>query len=110
MRQNVLSLGEFIEEIEPLLGPFPDEPYFSLVLGAGASRSAGIPTASEMVALLEVIVNWRGFPVDAVDPAKPTLSELIATIGEYANEEEVQAFIVRCIRRGSREPNLAHLL
>jgi hypothetical protein len=110
MRKNVLSLGEFIEEIEPLLGPFPDEPYFSLVLGAGASRSAGIPTASEMVALLEVIVNWRGFPVDAVDPAKPTLSELIATIGEYTDEDEVQAFIVRCIRRGSREPNLAHLL
>jgi hypothetical protein len=110
-KASILSLDDFFEFVDDsVITLFPDEPYFSLILGAGASRSAGIPLAGEMTALLWQVIAAYGFPIETKRGQSPTFAEAIATIAEYADEYEVQAFILRCIRRGSREPNLTHLI
>jgi hypothetical protein len=110
-RASIVSLDEFFEFVDDSIATlFPDEPYFSLILGAGASRSAGIPLAGEMTALLRQVISAYRFPIETRRGQAPTFAEAIETIAEYADESEVQAFILRCIRRGSREPNLTHLI
>ena len=109
MAQKQMPLVRFFEELDQSLnGLFEPEPAFALILGAGASATAGIPLTWRMVELLEFMVTRYRFPHEKT--GENDFSELISTIGEYAGEWEVREFILRCIRRGSREPNVTHLL
>ena len=87
MSSTVISLDEFFEVIEESSLPIsPDQPSFSLILGAGASRSAGIPLAGEMTALLAELIAARGYPLENIGPEGLTFSSAISTVVEYADD------------------------
>jgi hypothetical protein len=63
-----------------------------------------------MTAILKLMIKGYGYPVDDADPHALTFAQAISTLGEYSDESDVRAFILRCVRRGSREPNLTHII
>jgi hypothetical protein len=92
-----------------------DGPAFTLVLGAGASRSAGVPLAGEMVDVLERVAQLAGVRVPPKPPSESSLSWTFRYVtAEMPWEDEFfdyqREFIMACICRARREPNLAHLL
>ena len=108
-----MPLVRFFAELERNIdGLYRDEPYFTLILGAGASRSAGIPVTSEMVKVLRILFNLRFPNLDPslLDYDANEFSNLISALHEYSDEWDVRDFLVQCIRRGSREPNITHLV
>jgi hypothetical protein len=111
MPHNQMTLSRFFEQLDRSFESlFSEEPPFTLILGAGASRSAGIPIAHKMNQCLRMIVEARGYPLDYRFDGESDLSLLIRTIAEFSDDSEVRGFILRCIRRGSREPNITHLI
>jgi hypothetical protein len=103
----------FFQELERYADLLFDDdeegPLFGLVLGAGASRSAGIPVTVEMVELLEQQIKFM-WPTWPVDETPRRFSDLISLLYEISGEWDVRHFLRLCIRRGSREPNLTHLI
>lgn len=107
-----MPLIRFFADLEQHVdGLFVDEtPPFTLVVGAGASRSAGIPVTSEMIDLLQLHIRLR-WELERFETIPSGFSELISTIYRMtADEWDVREFFRLCIRRGSREPNLLHLI
>lgn len=91
-----------------------EHPLYCLVLGAGASRSAGIPLASGMVKALEKLAARRGIRVDK--RKKGDLSWYFRLVfgslkakkpGAPASGRE---FLLACIHRAHKEANIAHLV
>jgi len=108
-----MPLVRFFAELERNVeGLYGDEPYFTLILGAGASRSAGIPVTSEMVDVLRILFKLRfpDLPPDLIEGPANEFSNLIGALHEYSDEWDVRDFLLQCMRRGSREPNLTHLI
>lgn len=114
-RKDVVSMPRvrFFQELERHAALLFDEneegALFGLVLGAGASRSAGIPVTAEMVELLERQIKLM-WPDWTADETPRTFSALIALLHDISDEWDVRHFLRLCIRRGSREPNLTHLI
>lgn len=88
---------------------------FTLVLGAGASRSAGIPLAAEMVDVLKRVADLAGVKIPQQLPVESNLSwtfrhvtERVPWDSEFFDYE--RDFIMGCISRARREPNVAHLV
>jgi len=63
-----------------------------------------------MTAILKALISAHGFPIEVEDPKRLTFSQAMSILFEYADEWLVRDFILRCVRRGSREPNLTHLI
>ena len=78
MAATVMSLEDFANSFEVLCRHRDRDAHtrpFALILGAGASRSAGIPLASEMIEALEMLAKASGIRVsgaatDALSSAK----------------------------------------
>ncbi len=88
---------------------------YALVSGAGASRSAGVPLAGEMVKLLKAIAKLADIELKPPPSDESGLSWFFRTVlekvpldSEFADPE--REFIAGCIARASREPNLTHIL
>lgn len=106
---HLMGQAEFIAAFGEAAEQWDDEladneklaPAFALVLGAGASRSAGIPPQGEMTAALEHAYQafLKRNPGAEFDPA-PLL---------WWDELETDLFMA-CMARAKREPNLTHLL
>ena len=88
---------------------------FTLILGAGASRSAGVPLAGEMVDVLTRIAKLGGVKI----PPKPALESSLSWTFRHVTEhmpwdneffDYERDFIMACISRARREPNLTHLV
>ena len=105
--------------LKEFLNCFPctdyDPPSYSLILGAGASRSAGIPLGSEMVTMLSKIRELQGIQNLRRYKDESELSWLFRTIlkqvpwyNEYSDAE--REFLMQCISRAAREANLTHFL
>jgi hypothetical protein len=105
-------IGRFIDCLHG--DPNYDWPAFGLILGAGASRSAGIPLTHEMVRLLRLAAKLAGVNVaDARHESE--LSLLFRTVlqgvppaDEWSEPE--REFLMGCISRALREPNITHLI
>jgi hypothetical protein len=92
-----------------------DGPAFTLVLGAGASRSAGVPLAGKMVEVLERIASLAGVTIPKRTSAESSLSWTFRhVVHQIPWEDEffdyAREFIMSCITRADREPNVTHLL
>jgi hypothetical protein len=108
-----MPLIRFFEDLEKHVDELfvDDVPPFTLVLGAGASRSAGIPVTSEMVDLLRLHIKLRWPDFERFETVPTGFSELVSTIYSMTQDEwDIREFLRLCIRRGSREPNLLHLI
>jgi hypothetical protein len=100
-----VSLSRFFEEFQESLNSVDDwNPPFTLVLGAGASCSAGIPLTARMMDLLR-----RWYVLQGVTPPEPD-EDFSSFLEEFPDHDMLPYFISRCVRRGSREPNLTHLI
>ncbi|HZP99840.1 MAG TPA: hypothetical protein VFB13_09905 [Reyranella sp.] len=128
MAERTITLQEFAKEFEQTLCDFHYRTPFTLVLGAGASRSAGIPMAGEMERALARLARKRGIslakrPADesllswrfrrVFDENQPDDSEAVGET-EIANADGYVAtggqFLRACIRRARHEANIAHLV
>lgn len=115
MMLRQIPLFRFFADLEKHVEAFFDDEEatpFTLVLGAGASRSAGIPVTSEMIELLQLYLKLEmsGLPAEIADTIGNDFSELIAELYNLTDEWAIRDFFRLCIRRGSREPNLVHLI
>ena len=88
-----------------------------LVLGAGASRSAGIPLAGEMEKMLVQFAAWAEVKVPSKPKSATSLSWYFERIlpalpwdDEDADVKYRYEFIRNCIGRARAEANLTHLL
>ena len=92
-----------------------DGPAFTLILGAGASRSSGVPMAGEMVCILQRLAALDRISIPR-KPARETslswffrhVTERLKWVDEFSDYS--REFIMACISRAGREPNLAHLI
>ncbi len=92
-----------------------DGPAFTLILGAGASRSAGVPLAGEMVDVLQRIAGLSGLNIPQSPRSESLLSWSFRHVTQQIPWEDEffdyqREFIMACICRANREPNLAHLV
>jgi hypothetical protein len=97
-----------------------ERPLYALILGAGVSRSAGIPLASEMVRALkrgarlrrvslgkargESELSWCFRKLWAPDAVKR------ATSGGESHAASAREFLLSCIHRAQKEANVSHLV
>lgn len=95
--------------------PYYEWPAFSLILGAGASRSAGIPLASEMVSLLRLTAELE--KIDCPEPRRRETelsllwrSVLSRVLPETEWSDPEREFLMGCISRADREANITHLV
>jgi hypothetical protein len=113
-----MNLDDFLREFEGAIRYEFDfkQPLYSMVLGAGASRAAGIPLAFEMVAALKRLAKEQRIRV-LKKRGESDLSAYFRLLwhgrrrsdnGEYASSP--RDFILRCVRRAEREANLTNLL
>jgi hypothetical protein len=116
MPEMDLTLDEFVREVrESALDRDFDRPVYTLVLGAGASRSAGIPVAREMVQALRKLARIRKIGVAGRPKGESELSWLFRKVfgAATAHDDHVTSgrqFLLACIRRSAREANLTHLV
>ena len=92
-----------------------DGPAFTLILGAGASRSAGVPMAGEIVDLLKRIARLGRVTIPEKPPSESWLSWTFRHVTDQLEWDDEFAdyrreIIMGCICRADREANLAHLL
>ncbi len=92
-----------------------DGPAFTLILGAGASRSAGVPVAAEMVSILTTLAELKAIKI----PRKPARESQFSWTFRHVTERMPwedeffnypRQFLMNCIKRAHREPNLTHLV
>jgi hypothetical protein len=92
-----------------------DGPAFTLILGAGASRSAGVPLAGELIDLLRRMADLGGVKI----PEKPASESLLSWTFRHVTDElpwdsefsdHPREIIMGCICRAKREANVAHLI
>lgn len=90
-------------------------PAFTLILGAGASRSAGVPVAAEMISILTTLAELKAIKI----PRKPAREFLFSWTFRHVTERMPwedeffnypRQFLMNCIKRANREPNLTHLV
>src|SRR6476646_523937 len=105
--------GRFVRELHG--DPNDEWPAFTLILGAGASRSAGIPLAGEMVSLLRLTAALAKVDIAQPRVRESELSRLCRTVlqrvvpeTEWSDPE--REFLMGCISRAQREANITHLL
>jgi hypothetical protein len=116
--RNVVSLDDFLgrfsshcrnrdrdEETRP----------FALILGAGASRSAGIPLASEMIHALELLAEASGHKIAKQSGEESRWSSVFRQVMSFLPRDRTPAdyareFVVECISRAEGEANTTHLL
>jgi hypothetical protein len=122
MPKKFISMDRFFDEFlySKEDGPITfdqQEPPYMLILGAGASRSAGIPLAAEMERMLATFATWAGTTVPQRPKSTTTLSwyfdRLLPLLPWRAEDSDVKyryEFIRKCIGRANAEPNLTHLL
>lgn len=113
MAREVLGLDEFFTEFRGAIvygsrGDSRRQPTFGLILGAGASRSAGIPLANEMVAALKKIRGRRGQKKRPRQREESDFSYRFRT--SLRTKEDRRTFIRNCTSRACSEPNLTHLI
>jgi hypothetical protein len=88
---------------------------FALILGAGASRSAGIPLASEMIRALRLLARANRHEIPAT-PADETewswvfRQVLSAVAPDRPFADRTREFVVECISRAWGEANVSHFL
>ena len=109
----------FLRAIDRYYG---DVPLYTLILGAGASRSAGIPLASEMVSALKQLAKIRKFRVGRARRGESELSRYFRTVfkslkpnGKVDDDDAKYAatgrkFLLNCLHRAEREANLTHVV
>jgi hypothetical protein len=90
-------------------------PAFTLILGAGASRSAGIPLAGEMVSLLRLTAKLADIDIPESRWRETEMSHLFRTVlqrvvpeNEWSDPE--REFLMGCMSRAHREANVTHLV
>jgi hypothetical protein len=117
MPEDVLDLDEFLDHFESSLdGPDFGDSEYTLILGAGASRSAGIPTAGQLLKVFCKIARYRKRSVE--NPGDQTNWSFLfgAAFGpdnEFDDDsvpEDSREFITRLVSLASREPNLTNLI
>jgi hypothetical protein len=116
MPSQTIELDDFLERFaDSIDGSDHGSSEYTLVLGAGASRSAGIPTAKEMNEIFKRIARHRGRSIQ--NPGGETDWSYLfrAAFGpdEYDNdsfEGEDYEFVGRVVSLASREPNLTNLV
>ncbi len=113
MAVDSLSLDDFLDRFDESLAVSSQ---YTLILGAGASRSAGIPTAGEIEQVFRKIARHRGRSID--NPGNESdWSFLFRTALGPENEhdddsvpEGANTFVSRIVALGSREANLTSLI
>jgi len=88
---------------------------FALILGAGASRSAGIPLASEMIKALRLLAHASRNEIPENSTSEKEWSwvfrqVLSAVAPDRAFADRAREFVVECISRARGEANVSHLL
>lgn len=92
-----------------------DGPAFTLILGAGASRSAGVPLAGEIVDLLRRMADLGGVKISEKPVSESALSWTFRHVTDQLPwdsefSDHPREIIMGCIARANREANLAHLV
>jgi hypothetical protein len=116
MPSHMLELNEFLERFTNSIEDGFDHANneYTLVLGAGASRSAGIPTSREMNEVFKRIARYRGRSIQ--NPGDQTDWSFLfsAAFGPDEHDDpyegEDREFISRVVSLASREPNLTNLI
>jgi hypothetical protein len=121
MRYELIDFEEFLGDFKACVlshasGTCP----YSLVLGAGASHSAGIPLAGQMVLALKKLARVRNIRADKPPPGGGDLSwwfrrvlrtlDRVKTGHDDGFVKSGREFLMTCIRRAEREANLTHLI
>jgi hypothetical protein len=88
---------------------------FALILGAGASRSAGIPLVSEMIKALRLLAGASRKQIPETPDSETEWSwvfrqVLSAVAGHRPFADRAREFVVECISRAQGEANVSHLL
>jgi hypothetical protein len=128
MSAKVITLDEFVGELREVVleGGFRP-PLYTLILGAGASRSAGIPLAWEMERVLKKLARIRKVSLSGRPDGESGLSWRFRRVlgpdrrrhdtdsGEASQHDDNyvetgRQFLLSCIRRAGREANLTHLV
>jgi hypothetical protein len=119
MAAETLSFDDFLSEVRDVV-PYDstsERPLYGVVLGAGASRSAGIPVAPEMVRALRRLARNRGISIrrqrgesDLSSAFRQIFNVERSPTGADDFPSSPRQFLVACIRRANREPNIAHII
>lgn len=113
---TTISLNRFVQIfLDNVPRDRDDAPAFTLVLGAGASRSAGIPLTGEMIGVMEEAARLARIPLEAPPGGESLWSwrfrrvlEVLPWRDEFTDYP--REFIMACIGRALREPNITHLV
>ena len=118
MARRPITLKEFLSIFDSLCvrrdGSAETRP-FALVLGAGASRSAGVPLASEMVRALELLADASGMRIPVSRGKESRWSWVFRHVlsslpRDRTSSDYARDFIVECISRAEGEANITHLI